>query len=129
MIDLHLFSEINHKKTRSSEQQLTHAKINSFTQPTNQPTSIGKIHSREFFLINIITRFQVNIMEEKETEIVKQKRRKLTQEDNMASLTEHLMDLRAVVIKSAIVIVIWFVIVFATVTWWFPYVSKGADIV
>lgn len=68
-------------------------------------------------------------MEEKETEIVKQKRRKLTQEDNMASLTEHLMDLRAVVIKSAIAIVIWFVIVFATVTWWFPFVSKGADIV
>lgn len=67
-------------------------------------------------------------MEEKETQLEKKKRQKLTQDNNMASLTEHLMDLRSVIMKSAIVVVIWFVIVFATVTWWFPVVAKGAEI-
>ena len=60
---------------------------------------------------------------------VNRKRKKLTQEDNMAPLMDHILDLRAVVIKSALVVVLWFVIIFATVSWWFPYVSKGANIV
>lgn len=60
---------------------------------------------------------------------VNRKRKKLTQEDNMAPLMDHILDLRAVVIKSALVVVLWFIIIFATVSWWFPYVSKGANIV
>lgn len=60
---------------------------------------------------------------------VNRKRKKLTQEDNVAPLMDHILDLRAVVMKSALVVVLWFVIIFATVSWWFPYVSKGANIV
>lgn len=57
------------------------------------------------------------------------KRKKITKEDPYAPLTDHLEDLRSVLIKSAITITIWFLIIFSTVGWWFPVVSKGADIV
>lgn len=60
---------------------------------------------------------------------VRRKRKKLTQEDNMAPLMDHILDLRSVVIKSAITVVLCFIVIFATVGWWFPYVSKGANIV
>lgn len=57
------------------------------------------------------------------------KRKKVTKEDPYAPLTDHLEDLRSVLIKSAVAITIWFLIIFSTVGWWFPVVSKGADIV
>lgn len=57
------------------------------------------------------------------------KRKKVTKEDPYAPLTDHLEDLRWVLIKSAIVIVVWFMVIFSTVGWWFPVVSKGAEIV
>lgn len=57
------------------------------------------------------------------------KRKKVTTEDPYAPLTDHLEDLRLVLIKSAVTITIWFFIIFSTVGWWFPIVSKGADIV
>lgn len=57
------------------------------------------------------------------------KRKKVTKEDPYAPLTDHLEDLRSVLIKSAVTITIWFLIIFSTVGWWFPIVSKGADIV
>lgn len=63
-----------------------------------------------------------------EPELVKS-RKKVTKEDPYAPLTDHLEDLRAVLIKSAVVITIWFLIIFSTVGWWFPIVSKGADII
>lgn len=57
------------------------------------------------------------------------KRKKVTKEDPYAPLTDHLEDLRAVLIKSAVAITVWFLIIFSTVGWWFPIVSKGAEIV
>lgn len=57
------------------------------------------------------------------------KRKKVTKEDPYAPLTDHLEDLRTVLIKSAVTITIWFLIIFSTVGWWFPVVSKGAEIV
>ena len=63
-----------------------------------------------------------------ESELVT-KRKKVTKEDPYAPLTDHLEDLRSVLIKSAVTITIWFLIIFSTVGWWFPIVSKGADIV
>lgn len=56
-------------------------------------------------------------------------RKKITKEDPYAPLTDHLEDLRSVLIKSAVAITIWFLIIFSTVGWWFPVVSKGAEIV
>ena len=56
-------------------------------------------------------------------------RKKVTKEDPYAPLTDHLEDLRSVLIKSAVTITIWFLIIFSTVGWWFPIVSKGAEIV
>lgn len=57
------------------------------------------------------------------------KRKRVTKEDPYAPLTDHLEDLRLVLIKSAVTITIWFLIIFTTVGWWFPVVSKGAEIV
>ena len=57
------------------------------------------------------------------------KRKKGTKEDPYAPLTDHLEDLRAVLIKSAVTIAVMFLIIFSTVGWWFPIVSKGAEIV
>ena len=57
------------------------------------------------------------------------KRKKVTKEDPYAPLTDHLEDLRAVLIKSAVTIAVMFLIIFSTVGWWFPIVSKGAEIV
>lgn len=56
-------------------------------------------------------------------------RKKVTKEEPYAPLTDHLEDLRSVLIKSAVVITVWFLIIFSTVGWWFPFVSKGAEIV
>lgn len=57
------------------------------------------------------------------------KRKRITKEDPYAPLTDHLEDLRTVLIKSAVTITVWFLIIFSTVAWWFPVVSKGAEIV
>lgn len=68
------------------------------------------------------------VTEHTEEEVVR-KRKKVTKEDPYAPLTDHLEDLRRVLIKSALVIFAMFLIIFSTVGWWFPVVSKGADIV
>src|SRR5699024_7338500 len=57
------------------------------------------------------------------------KRKKVTKEDPYAPLTDHLEDLRAVLIKSAVTIAVMYLIIFTTVGWWFKIVSKGAEIV
>src|SRR5699024_526450 len=57
------------------------------------------------------------------------KRKKVTKEDPYAPLTDHMEHLRSVMIKSAIVITVWFQIIFSTVGWWFPVVSKRVVIV
>ncbi len=49
--------------------------------------------------------------------------------DSVDTFSEHLEALRAVLIKSAITIVILFIIIFSTVSWWFGFIGKGADIV
>ena len=57
------------------------------------------------------------------------KRKRVTHEEPFAPLMDHIEDLRSMLLKSAIVFVIWFFTIFSTVGWWFPVVSKGADIV
>lgn len=52
-----------------------------------------------------------------------------TEEDPFDPLVEQLESLRSLLIKSAVTFVLWFLIVFATVRWWFPVVSMGADMV
>ncbi|WP_462420147.1 twin-arginine translocase subunit TatC [Salinicoccus sp. Marseille-QA3877] len=49
--------------------------------------------------------------------------------ESIDTFSGHLEALRAVLIKSAITIVIIFIIIFSTVSWWFSFIGKGADIV
>ncbi|MFC3420111.1 twin-arginine translocase subunit TatC [Salinicoccus hispanicus] len=66
----------------------------------------------------------------KET-VIKPKSQKADQseDDPFEPLVEQLESLRSLLIKSAVTFVLWFVIIFATVRWWFPVVSMGTDIV
>lgn len=54
---------------------------------------------------------------------------KWEEEDPFEPLTEQLEALRSLLIKSAVTLALWFVIIFFTVEWWFPFVSKGYEIV
>ncbi|MCD2138717.1 twin-arginine translocase subunit TatC [Salinicoccus halitifaciens] len=49
--------------------------------------------------------------------------------DSVDTFSGHLEALRAVLIKSAITIAVVFIIIFMTVSWWFGFIGKGADIV
>lgn len=49
--------------------------------------------------------------------------------ESIDTFSGHLEALRAVLIKSAITIAIIFIIIFSTVSWWFSFIGKGADIV
>ncbi|GIN19329.1 twin-arginine translocase subunit TatC [Siminovitchia fordii] len=50
-------------------------------------------------------------------------------ETNGEALVEHLADLRKQLIKSLIVFVLFLVLVFTTMNYWFPYVTKENDLV
>ncbi len=50
-------------------------------------------------------------------------------ETNGEALVEHLADLRKQLIKSLIVFALFLVLVFTTMNYWFPYVTKGNDLV
>ncbi|WP_020007737.1 twin-arginine translocase subunit TatC [Salinicoccus albus] len=54
---------------------------------------------------------------------------KSSDDEAFASLTGHIEDLRSMLLKSGAVFTAWFLIIFVTVQWWFPVVSKGSDIV
>ncbi|MFS0645450.1 twin-arginine translocase subunit TatC [Siminovitchia sp. 179-K 8D1 HS] len=45
------------------------------------------------------------------------------------SLVEHLTDLRKQLMKSAIVFILFLIVVFSTINKWFPYVTKGNGLV
>lgn len=49
--------------------------------------------------------------------------------ESVDTFSGHLEALRAILIKSAITIAIIFIIIFSTVSWWFSFIGKGADIV
>ena len=49
--------------------------------------------------------------------------------ESVDTFSGHLEALRAVLFKSAITIAIIFIIIFTTVSWWFSFIGKGADIV
>jgi len=57
------------------------------------------------------------------------RRSKVTVEDPDATLVEHLDDLRGMLIKSAVVFVFFFMLIFLTIQYWFPYLSKGHDLI
>lgn len=45
------------------------------------------------------------------------------------SLVDHLSELRSQLIKSAVVFFIFFILVFSTINIWFPYVTKGHQLI
>lgn len=47
----------------------------------------------------------------------------------IASLLEHLTELRKQIIKGLIVFVLFFIIVFSTINSWFPYVTRGHSLI
>ena len=57
------------------------------------------------------------------------RRSRVTVEDPDATLVEHLDDLRGMLIKSAVVFVFFFMLIFLTIQYWFPYLSKGHDLI
>lgn len=48
---------------------------------------------------------------------------------SVESLVEHLTDLRKQLIKSALVFISFLIVAFSTINWWFPYVTKGNELV
>lgn len=58
-----------------------------------------------------------------------EKRRRVTKDQPDATLVEHLDDLRGVLIKSIVVFVIFFALIFLTIQFWFPYLTKGHDLI
>lgn len=57
------------------------------------------------------------------------KRRRVTTNQPDATLVEHLDDLRGVIIKTVVVFVIFFALIFLTIQFWFPYLTKGHDLI
>lgn len=49
--------------------------------------------------------------------------------ENGPSVVEHLNDLRKQVVKSAAVFIIFFIGVFSTINYWFPYISRGHQLI
>lgn len=49
--------------------------------------------------------------------------------DVVKSLFDHLADLRKQLIKGLAVFIFFFFVVFATVNWWFPFITKGNSLV
>lgn len=45
------------------------------------------------------------------------------------SVVEHLNDLRKQLVKAAIIFVIFFIAVFSTINYWFPYVTRGHELI
>lgn len=57
------------------------------------------------------------------------KRRRVTADQPDATLVEHLDDLRGVLIKTVVVFIIFFTLIFLTIQFWFPYLTKGHDLI
>lgn len=57
------------------------------------------------------------------------RRSRVTVDTPDATLIEHLDDLRSMLIKSAVVFVLFFLLIFLTIQYWFPYLSKGHDLI
>jgi sec-independent protein translocase protein TatC len=57
------------------------------------------------------------------------RRRRVTPDEPDATLVEHLDDLRGVLIKSIVVFIIFFTLIFLTIQFWFPYLTKGHDLI
>ena len=50
-------------------------------------------------------------------------------EDPFEPLEDQILALRSLLIKSAVAVALWFILIFFTVEWWFSFVSKGFEIV
>lgn len=57
------------------------------------------------------------------------RRSRVTVDTPDATLIEHLDDLRSMLIKSAVVFVLFFLLIFLTIQYWFPYLSKSHDLI
>ncbi|WHY83725.1 twin-arginine translocase subunit TatC [Siminovitchia fortis] len=57
------------------------------------------------------------------------RKEKQEEETNGEALVEHLADLRKQLIKSLAVFVVFLLVVFTTMNYWFPYVTKGNELV
>ena len=58
-----------------------------------------------------------------------EKRRRVTVETPDATLIEHISDLRSMLIKSAVAFVFFFMLIFLTIQYWFPYLTKGHELI
>lgn len=47
----------------------------------------------------------------------------------MASLFEHIIELRKQIIKGLVVFILFFIVVFSTINIWFPYVTRGHSLI
>ncbi|MFD1927930.1 twin-arginine translocase subunit TatC [Sporosarcina siberiensis] len=45
------------------------------------------------------------------------------------SLVDHLADLRKQLVKSVVVFLLFFIVVFSTINFWFPYVTRGHELI
>ncbi|WP_462419843.1 twin-arginine translocase subunit TatC [Salinicoccus sp. Marseille-QA3877] len=57
------------------------------------------------------------------------KRHRVTVDQPDATLVEHLDDLRGLLIKSVVIFIIFFTLIFLTIQFWFPYLTKGHDLI
>ena len=51
------------------------------------------------------------------------------EESKNPSLVEHLTDLRKQLVKSVAIILFFFIAVFSTINFWFPYVTRGHELI
>ncbi len=45
------------------------------------------------------------------------------------SLLEHISELRKQIIKALVVFILFFIVVFSTINFWFPYVTRGHSLI
>lgn len=70
---------------------------------------------------------EVGILED--TQVIEDERDKMTNSDDDPSLVEHLTDLRKQLVKSALILLFFFIAVFSTINLWFPYVTRGHELI
>lgn len=51
------------------------------------------------------------------------------QAENGPSVVEHLSELKKQVVRAAIIFIVFFIAVFSTINYWFPYITKGHQLV
>ncbi len=69
------------------------------------------------------------VVEESVSEIYRDESEPRQEIENNPSLVDHLSDLRKQLVKSAVVFVVFIIIIFSTINFWFPYVTRGHELI